>query len=272
MSKTRQVTIAALIVAAIVVWGFGLGSALQVKSTSGQKLTTNTSPAPTSAPTESTPVVPEPTLTLPAETGETSAASAQPPLGTPTPSPTERPLDDLASPSPTATATRRPVFTPTRPAVPFGTPTIPATGRFLLVNQDEQKMHVYENSVEIRNIPVSTGAPVANAFTPPWRGVVGDYWGGGPFRDNNYWADYMWYLFPGEEGSILIHSVPYLRSGDMKIYDRPDALGVRPASHGCVRISPEEAEWLKTWDPVGVPIEITPWSGEIGPPDASYGQ
>jgi lipoprotein-anchoring transpeptidase ErfK/SrfK len=268
MSKTRQVTIAALIVAALVVWGFGLGSALQVKSTSGQKLAVNTSPTPTAATAESTPVIPEPTPTPPAETGETPAAT---PLA-PTPTPTEWPLDKLASPSPTVTATRRPAFTPTRPAVPFGTPTIPATGRFLLVNQDEQKMHVYESGVEIHTIPVSTGAPVANAFTPPWRGAVGDYWGGGPFRDTDYWADYMWYLFPGEEGSILIHSVPYLRSGDMKIYDRPDALGVRPASHGCVRISPEEAEWLKAWDPVGVPIEITPWSGEIGPPDASYGQ
>jgi lipoprotein-anchoring transpeptidase ErfK/SrfK len=263
MSKTRQVTIAALIVAAIVVWGFGLGSALQVKSTSGQKLAADISQTPIIATAESTP-------TQPAKIDETPAARAQPSLGTPTL--TERPLDKLASPWPTATATRRPAVTPTRPAVPFGTPTIPATGRFLLVNQDEQKMHVYENGVEIRTIPVSTGAPVANAFTPPWRGVVGDYWGGGPFRDNNYWADYMWYLFPGEEGSILIHSVPYLRSGDMKIYDRPDALGVRPASHGCVRISPEEAEWLKAWDPVGVPIEITPWSGEIGPPDVSYGQ
>jgi lipoprotein-anchoring transpeptidase ErfK/SrfK len=268
MSKTRQVTIAALIVAALVVWGFGLGSALQVKPTSGQKLAVNTSPTPTAAAAESTPVIPEPTPTPPAETGETPAAT---PLA-PTPTPTEWPLDKLASPSPTVTATRGPAFTPTRPAVPFGTPTIPATGRFLLVNQDEQKMHVYENGVEIHTIPVSTGAPVANAFTPPWRGAVGDYWGGGPFRDTDYWADYMWYLFPGEEGSILIHSVPYLRSGDLKIYDRPDALGVRPASHGCVRISPEEAEWLKGWDPVGVPIEITPWSGEIGPPDASYGQ
>ncbi len=270
MSKTRQVTIAALIVAVIVVWSFGLGSALQVKSTSGQKLAATTSPmppTPTEAIAESTPVIPEPTLTQP-------AANAQPSFGTPipSPSPTESLLDTPASPAPTATATRRPVYTPTRPAVPFGTPTIPATGRFLLVNQDEQKMHVYENGVEIRTIPVSTGAPVANAFTPPWRGVVGDYWGGGPFRDNNYWADYMWYLFPGEEGSILIHSVPYLRSGDIKIYDRPDALGVRPASHGCVRISPEEAEWLKAWNPVGVPIEIAPWSGEIGPPDDSYDQ
>jgi lipoprotein-anchoring transpeptidase ErfK/SrfK len=272
MSKTRQVTIAALIVAVVVVWGFGLGSALQVKSTSGQKLAVSTSPTSTATIAESTPVIAELAPTQPAASAQPPLGSAQPPFGTATPLSTEQPLGTPASPSPTATATRRPIFTPTRPAVPFGTPTIPATGRFLLVNQDEQKMHVYENGVEIHTIPVSTGAPVANAFTPPWRGVVGDYWGGGPFRDNNYWADYMWYLFPGEEGSILIHSVPYLRSGDMKIYDRPDALGVRPASHGCVRISPEEAEWLKAWGPVGVSIEITPWSGEIGPPDASYGQ
>jgi lipoprotein-anchoring transpeptidase ErfK/SrfK len=263
MSKTRQVTIAALIVAAIVVWGFGLGSALQVKSTSGQKLAADVSP--TAALAGPAPVTPEPTPTQYPEIGETPTAA-------PTPTPATQPLDKTAVPSPTATATRRPAATPTRLAVPFGTPTIPATGRFLLVNQDEQMMRVYENGVEIRAIPVSTGAPVANAFTPPWRGVVGDYWGGGPFRDTNFWADYMWYLFPGEEGSILIHSVPYLRSGDMKIYDRPDALGVRPASHGCVRISPQEAEWLKAWDPVGTPIEITPWSGEIGPPDASYDQ
>jgi len=263
MSKTRQVTIAALIVAAIVVWGFGLGSALQVKPTSGQKLAGDA--PPTAALAEPTPIMPEPTPTRYPEIGET-------PTALPTPTPTAQPLDKAATPSPTATATRRPAATPTRLAVPFGTPTIPATGRFLLVNQDEQMMRVYENGVEIRAIPVSTGAPVANAFTPSWRGLVGDYWGGGPFRDTDFWADYMWYLFPGEEGSILIHSVPYLRSGDMKIYDRPDVLGVRPASHGCVRISPQEAEWLKAWDPVGVPIEITPWSGEIGPPDASYGQ
>jgi hypothetical protein len=30
-----------------------------------------------------------------------------------------------------------------------------------------------------------------------------------------------------------------------------------------VRISPEDAQWLKTWDPVGVPIEISAWPGPI---------
>lgn len=130
-------------------------------------------------------------------------------------------------------------------------------------------MYVYEDGIVIRTIPVSTGRPVANAFTPPWRGKVGRYWGSGPFLNTNLYSDYMWYLFPGARGSILIHSVPYSWNGNEKVYEQPDALGVEPASHGCVRIAPEDAEWLKRWDPVGVPIEITLWSGEIGPPDDS---
>jgi lipoprotein-anchoring transpeptidase ErfK/SrfK len=38
---------------------------------------------------------------------------------------------------------------------------------------------------------------------------------------------------------------------------------VTPVSHGCIRISPDDAEWLKSWNPVGVPIQITRWSGKI---------
>jgi len=157
------------------------------------------------------------------------------------------------------------------PPVRGGTPTIPQVGRFLLVNQDEQIMHVYRDGIEVRSIPVSSGRPVANAFTPAWRGDVGRYWGSGPFLNTEMWSDHMWYLFPGPRGSILIHSVPFTRDGSLKIYDQPEALGVEPVSHGCVRISPEDAEWLEDWDPVGAPIEITPWSGEIGPPDETLG-
>ena len=128
-------------------------------------------------------------------------------------------------------------------------------------------MYVYENGVEIRQIPVSTGRPVTDAFTPAWQGAVGKDWGSGPFRNTNLWSDYMWYLFPGPEGSILIHSVPYTRTEDeKKLYDRLDALGLEPSSRGCVRLSPEDAAWLKTWNPVNVPIEITGWSGPISPP------
>ena len=93
---------------------------------------------------------------------------------------------------------------------------------------------------------------------------MGDDWGNGLFR-KNFRADYMWYLFPGPEGSILIHSVPYTITGALKVYDQPDALGVEPISRGCVRISPEDAAWLKTWNPVGVPIKIMRWTGGIQP-------
>ncbi len=126
-------------------------------------------------------------------------------------------------------------------------------------------MTVYENGRIIRIIPVSTGAPYENSFTPAWRGVVGPFWGKARFRNSDLWADYIWYLFPGATGSILIHSVPYVPNGDEKIYDRPEALGVEPASKGCVRIAPEDAQWLAAWNPVGVPIEITPYHGVIKP-------
>lgn len=139
---------------------------------------------------------------------------------------------------------------------------VPVADRFILVDQDAQMMTVYEQGNIVKTIPVSTGKPVSNAFTPPWQGVVGQDWGSGPFVGGLY-SDYKWFLFPGPEGSILIHSVPYARKGEERIYDRLDSLGVEPVSLGCVRISPEDAAWLKMWNPVDVSIEITRWSGKI---------
>ena len=52
-------------------------------------------------------------------------------------------------------------------------------------------------------------------------------------------------------------------SGGRKVYDQLDALGVRPSSDGRIRLSPEEAQWLDAWDPVGVPIQITAWPGLV---------
>ncbi len=265
MSGVQRATIVILAIAVVAVWGLGLRAALRPGARADQGLTANTTiiEAPTegvAATTSLLALVPttslDPTFPTPTE------------AATPTVSPSAIPTRQLPpTPSPTATSTPQPTATP-YPAQ-RATPTIPKKGRFLLVNQDEQMMHVYEDEIEIRTIPISTGRPVANGFTPTWRGDVGDYWGSGPFLNTSLWSDHMWYLFPGPQGSILIHSVPYTRDGDVKIYDRLDALGVEPASHGCVRISPQDAQWLQTWDPVGVPIEITPWSGGIGPPDDS---
>jgi lipoprotein-anchoring transpeptidase ErfK/SrfK len=275
VSDIQRATIVILVIAALAVWGLGLRAALRPEARADQEPTAISAVTDTSAratPTRASLLVATPTASAESTSPSTTVVNTPSPAATASlsfvPAPSATPArQSTPVTSPTATMPQQP--TPTLPPSLFGTPTIPQAGRFLLVNQDEQIMHIYEEGAEIRAIPVSSGRPVANAFTPAWRGDVGRYWGGGPFLDTEFWSDYMWYLFPGTRGSILIHSLPYIRSGDLKIYDRPEALGVEPTSHGCVRISPEDAQWLESWDPVGVPIEITPWSGEIGPPDES---
>ncbi len=134
--------------------------------------------------------------------------------------------------------------------------------RFIFVDQSRQMMHLFENGVSIRTIPVSTGAPTTHTTTISWRGKVGKYLGSGIVGDN-FRADEIWFLFPDLYGTVLIHSVPYTKNGEIKVYDQLDALGNRAASHGCVRISPEDAQWLKKWNPVGVPMEISRWKIEF---------
>ena len=209
-----------------------------------------------------------PTTTPPAPVSPTSSRSS---VTVTAPSPTTVPSERI-NPWPQRQSQKRRAL-PTKQSsdlfltfelLPTATPS--AAHRSLLVDQDSQMMHVYERGAEVRRIPVSSGAPISNRFTPAWQGAVGSDWGGGSIGREGFYTDQMWYLFAGAEGSILIHSLPYKISElDEKIYDQPQALGVRPTSHGCVRISPEDAAWLKNWNPVDVPIRITRWSGDITP-------
>lgn len=263
----RRVIVASLALVTFGVWGFGIQSGILWNLLAGNR------------------TIAQPMITVEA----TSSKEVQ----VPAPEPSATRISSARVPSPTAPATRPPAATTTQHVVATHTPTPspqltltlpkrdgalstlspnialtltpPPEGRYLVVDQDRQAMLVYEDSHLIRVIPVSTGAPYEDSFTPAWRGVVGPFWGKARFRNSDLWADYIWYLFPGATGSILIHSVPYVPNGDEKIYDRLDALGVEPASKGCVRIAPKDAEWLAAWNPVGVPIEITPYHGVIKP-------
>ncbi|MEM7347502.1 MAG: L,D-transpeptidase, partial [Chloroflexota bacterium] len=167
---------------------------------------------------------------------------------------TEIPSTPTATPTPTSSSTS----TPTATIYPSPTTQLTPGLRTLHVDQAEQQMYLFEDNRLIRTIPVSTGAPQIDRFTPAWQGEVGVSWGGGAIGTEGFYTDYIWYLFDGAEGSILIHSVPYTKEGNEKNYDRLDALGVEPTSHGCIRISPEDAAWLQGWNPVGASIEITP--------------
>jgi lipoprotein-anchoring transpeptidase ErfK/SrfK len=164
----------------------------------------------------------------------------------------------------TLTATLRPTASPT--ALPTATRTpppspIPTRGpeawykRLIVVDQDAQMMYVYENGARIRSIPCSTGKPGEETHTPAWEGDVGHYVG--TFFSFGVYADEGWYLFD-HYGGMLIHGAPYLIEDDVKVYQELDVLGVRPASHGCIRLPPEEAAWLTSWEPQGAHVIITP--------------
>ncbi|MEA3406812.1 MAG: L,D-transpeptidase, partial [Chloroflexota bacterium] len=70
------------------------------------------------------------------------------------------------------------------------------------------------------------------------------------------YADEAWYLYKSA-GSILVHSLPYTWGNGYKVYQGWEHLGVRPSSHGCIRIAPKDAGWLTAWDPEGVLMTVT---------------
>jgi lipoprotein-anchoring transpeptidase ErfK/SrfK len=134
--------------------------------------------------------------------------------------------------------------------------------RFIVVDLATQKMRIWDpmagpamDGKPLRELPVSTGDEAAGYRTPPWYGLVGKY--EGTFQSFGVYADEGWYLFE-DHGSILIHSAPYKLVDGQKVYEEMDALGAYPASHGCIRLSPEDAAWFTAWNPQGVPLVILP--------------
>jgi len=188
----------------------------------------------------------------------------------PRPSSAERTPTPTSTPSATPAGTPSPTFTPTSTATcsptpsPTSSPTPSPTAfpfdvrpdlkRYIYVDQTSQHVFVFEQGTLVRDIPCSTGIPDPDKYTPGWSGEVGEYWG--TFFAYEVYVDEAWYLFKSD-GSILVHSLPYTLTNGAKVYQDQDALGVRPASHGCIRISPQDAAWLTAWRPEGVPMTIS---------------
>jgi len=122
----------------------------------------------------------------------------------------------------------------------------------LQVDQAAQMMYVFENAQLVRTIPVSTGIDVYH--TPAFEGQVGHYVAS--FYGYGSLVDHAWYI-TRVAGNIYIHGAPYTLREGQKDYEDLDLLGVKPSSHGCIRIHPLDAEWLSQWNPVGIPITIT---------------
>lgn len=197
--------------------------------------------APTLTPSAS--ATPSPTAIPPTPTASATLTPSTTPTHTRQPSPTTTP-----------TATLSPTPSPTPTATPFPFDTRPDLARYIYVDQLAQHMYIFERGKLVRAIPCSTGLPEEATYTPAWSGKVGHYVG--TFFAFDVYADDAWYLFQ-HDGGILIHSLPYTLKNGYKFYQDADALGVRPSSHGCIRIAPEEAKWFVSWGPQGVPITIS---------------
>lgn len=201
---------------------------------------------------------PKPTFTpvIVAQQAPATPIPTSQPADTATPAPTPRPTDAAPAPS---VEPATPV--PTSTLIVYSSPAAdqaPKTGRAILIDQNQQQMYLFEDGVEVRVIPCSTGDP-SNHGTRAWRGVVGEYVG--TFESFGTYSDYAWFLFK-DQGSILIHGAPYtLDENGVPVYQELDTLGSRPSSHGCIRIHPDEARWFTFWNPQGVPVIITPWTG-----------
>lgn len=214
------------------------------------------------------PVAAAPTATPAAASAIEPAQPASRPTLTPWPTPTAAPTA-----APTEAATPTVASEPTQPAEspsaggavasaapaanpsPYGFDTHPEEPRFIYVDQATQRLYIFEHGELLREIPCSTGLPESDKYTPAASGRVGDYWP--TFTSFGVEADDAWYLFRSS-GNILIHSLPYLRDEEgNKLYQDGDMLGVRPSSHGCIRIAPEDARWLTDYNPRGALFEVT---------------
>ena len=204
---------------------------------------TKTPAAPPAATATPTALLPLPTVTASATPTERPPA-AEPASAEPTaPPPTSTPLPPLAEKL-------------VRLARQHG---LDLSGRFAIVDQNQQQMHVVEDGAEVRTLPVSTGDPDNHFRTPAWSGAIGEFWGS--FSARGVWGDNAWYLFDLDGGTILIHSAPYVLQDGVRVYQQLDAVGLYPASRGCIRLLPEDAQWFTDWQPQGVPIVILPWDG-----------
>ena len=185
------------------------------------------------------------------------------PEPTATPWPTETPRLDTdpsiaaeSTPTPESDATPNgsPTPTPTSTETPFPFDTRPELDRFIYVDQAAQMMYIFRRGELLREIPCSTGLPEDDKYTEAWTGEVGEYWG--TFFAFDVYADDAWYLYKSL-GSILVHGLPYVYQNGYKVYQDRDALGVRPASHGCIRVAPEDATWLTEWNLQGALMTIS---------------
>ncbi len=116
------------------------------------------------------------------------------------------------------------------------------------VNLEEQLVRVYYKGEVIREMVCSAGTEEHPTPTGTFRTNEKIYYSWLPKYDVGA------YYFVRFYGSYLFHSIPYDEEGNI-IEEERDKLG-SPASHGCIRLSVENAKWFYQTLPLGVEVNI----------------
>lgn len=125
----------------------------------------------------------------------------------------------------------------------------------VVVSIQDQRTTVFRDGALIRTMVCSTGIPGTDNATPTGDFVINEsgHKRGTWFYSKEYQegAKY-WVGFIG--GTYLFHSVPMDQAGRI-IPGEAAKLGT-PASHGCVRLSLDDAHWFYSTIPDGTPVQI----------------
>ena len=126
----------------------------------------------------------------------------------------------------------------------------------LKVSVADQRVYAYapdrngEYTDLVRTMKCSTG----RKGTPTPTGTFTDTAPGARwhfFKKFNCWAQYAFYI----QGDIMFHSVLYSQKGGKVTQSSVNHLGSR-ASHGCVRLSVDDAKWIWNNCPSNTRVEV----------------
>ncbi len=131
------------------------------------------------------------------------------------------------------------------------TVTAPAQASFavtkqLVISLADQRVYFIQDGRVVNIIKCSTGAVPGSTPTGSFRILFHDEVV--PIREYPGTVCYYWMGFTSNHG---IHAWPAYNGQ----YSDYSGLG-RPASHGCVRLHPDEAPWAYNWTPDGTPLTI----------------
>ena len=96
-----------------------------------------------------------------------------------------------------------------------------------------------EYTVLVRTMKCSTGKDATPTPTGTFQSTTGPGARWHYFKKYQCWAQYAYYI----EGDIMFHSVLYGQKDGPVTQSSVNNLG-RKASHGCVRLSVEDAKWI----------------------------